>query len=398
MRLNTILIVANAVFLSCISPQIALSQADAAPKPVKKVWTNDDLKRSEEADSLDPQNNSSVILADDKTPKKHYDREKDPEWYASQLVPLRTEIEGIDREIKAILEARKDGKGATGGMALNQAPEAVSPEARIETLRKRRSDLVSKTEDLEAEARQHDIAPGALRIEIAPDKTTPKREEFGSSVGEGDSDVAKAEHSLAEEKEHLKRARNELDLLERRLDLEQREVFSNPNYLSSRSGDAKLASIEEQARGKRQEIQEAEQRIIECEDQLEDLRLNQSDDKNGKKEDGAATAPDSSGAIPVVVEERGESYWRKRFADIRYKVRVAETERDILQRELGVLLLQYDPNPGKALVESVTRNKINEHRKAITDKQGEIEALQRELSDLEDELRHAGGYPGWARE
>jgi uncharacterized coiled-coil DUF342 family protein len=48
--------------------------------------------------------------------------------------------------------------------------------------------------------------------------------------------------------------------------------------------------------------------------------------------------------------------------------------------------------------ESVTRKEINEHRKAIDDKQKEIEALEHGLSDLEDELRHAGGDSGWARE
>jgi septal ring factor EnvC (AmiA/AmiB activator) len=78
-------------------------------------------------------------------------------------------------------------------------------------------------------------------------------------------------------------------------------------------------------------------------------------------------------------------------------LRIAEEERDILQRELGVLVVQYDPNPAKALFEGATNKKINEHRKAIEDKKAEITTLQQQLSDLEDELRRAGGYPGWAR-
>ena len=68
------------------------------------------------------------------------------------------------------------------------------------------------------------------------------------------------------------------------------------------------------------------------------------------------------------------------------------------QRELNEALLIYDPNPQKALRENVTRKNINAHRQAIEDKKKELAELRGTLSDLEDELRHAGGDPGWSRE
>ncbi len=34
----------------------------------------------------------------------------------------------------------------------------------------------------------------------------------------------------------------------------------------------------------------------------------------------------------------------------------------------------------------------------IEDKKKKLAELRRQLSDLEDELRHAGGDPGWSRE
>jgi len=61
-------------------------------------------------------------------------------------------------------------------------------------------------------------------------------------------------------------------------------------------------------------------------------------------------------------------------------------------------LVQYDPNPSTAMKESITRKRINEHRKAIEDKKKEITELKKQRDNLEDALRHAGGPAGWARE
>jgi hypothetical protein len=146
------------------------------------------------------------------------------------------------------------------------------------------------------------------------------------------------------------------------------------------------------------------------EEHLQDLQLNRSADVRSQKiTGGEGHAPDSDSchqtdaAIACTVsekakEEKGQGYWRKRFSEARYKIDIAENERDILQRELGVLLLQYDPNPAKAMRENVTRKEINEHRKAIEDREREITELRVALTDLEDELRHAAGPPGWSRE
>jgi chromosome condensin MukBEF complex kleisin-like MukF subunit len=112
--------------------------------------------------------------------------------------------------------------------------------------------------------------------------------------------------------------------------------------------------------------------------------------------DGESAA--SNNAAQVKAEEKGEDYWRKQFAEIHYKIRMTQSELDISQRELNEAPLIYDPNPQKALRENVTRNNINAHRKAIEDKKKELAEFRRQLSDLEDELRHAGGDPGWSRE
>jgi hypothetical protein len=97
-------------------------------------------------------------------------------------------------------------------------------------------------------------------------------------------------------------------------------------------------------------------------------------------------------------EVQGEAYWRKRFAEARGKLRDAQRELDIMQRELNLKEMQYYPDPTKALREQYDRKEINTYRQKIIDKQKEVEQLRQALSNLEDELRRAGGDPGWARE
>jgi len=95
---------------------------------------------------------------------------------------------------------------------------------------------------------------------------------------------------------------------------------------------------------------------------------------------------------------KDEAYWRKRFAEARKQLAAAEKEADILQRELNLQNQQYDSDPNRALQEQYSRKQINDLRQKIDEKKAEVARLKQGISDLEDELRAAGGEPGWARE
>ncbi|MGH9775535.1 MAG: hypothetical protein ACRD50_11375 [Candidatus Acidiferrales bacterium] len=95
---------------------------------------------------------------------------------------------------------------------------------------------------------------------------------------------------------------------------------------------------------------------------------------------------------------RDESYWRERFHKLYVKKRQAEEERDILQRELSQLQVQYYPDPNVALQQQYSRSDINQKLSKLDTKKREIEVLDQQIADLQDELRRAGGDPGWARE
>jgi DNA repair exonuclease SbcCD ATPase subunit len=316
-----------------------------------------------------------------------YVRAKDPKWYAKQLVPLRQEVMEIDQQIRAMREARKGGKGTTDAVALDKAPQGVNADADLLLLEQRRTQVLQHIGEIEDEARRNDVVPGAIR---AAEST----EESGAASAASDDtpnsspEIAEAKESLRQEKEHLERAKNEASLLQRKLDLDKHAVYSSPEYTVQRSAKTKLTATQNQIAEKQDEIQQAEQRIADLEEHLHDLRLNSLRDSNNGE----------SVASSIKVEEKGETYWRKQFAEIHYKIWMAQSELDILQRELNEALLIYDPNPQKAFRENVTRQNINAHRKAIEDKKKEIAELQSNLSDLEDDLRHAGGDPGWSRE
>lgn len=97
-------------------------------------------------------------------------------------------------------------------------------------------------------------------------------------------------------------------------------------------------------------------------------------------------------------DKNDEKKWRKRFQDLRDRIAQSEKELDLLQRELNKAQVQYYPDPQKALMEQNDRKEINQKTSKIEAKKKEIEQLKQSFSDLEDDLRKAGGDPGWSRE
>lgn len=114
--------------------------------------------------------------------------------------------------------------------------------------------------------------------------------------------------------------------------------------------------------------------------------------KSGGQKDTAQADAKSADEDP-----KSEAYWRKRFKKLRDKQATAEQELDVLQRELEKAQVQYYPDPQKALMEQHDRTDVDKKTAAIDAKKKEIEDTKQQISDLEDELRKAGGDPGWAR-
>jgi hypothetical protein len=116
---------------------------------------------------------------------------------------------------------------------------------------------------------------------------------------------------------------------------------------------------------------------------------------NATEATGDAKNPPAGGAPADKDDEKG---WRQRFKLQHDRIARAEKELDVLQREEVKAQVQYYPDPQKALTEGYTRKDINDKDAKIAAKKDEIAKLKQGLDDLEDQLRKAGGDPGWARE
>lgn len=120
------------------------------------------------------------------------------------------------------------------------------------------------------------------------------------------------------------------------------------------------------------------------------------------KSGGSATAgSDSSEAAAGAAgasSENDEATWRSKFADARKKLEQDKEDLAVMQRELSQLQVQYYPDPQKALKQSVSGADVAKKQQDIAKKQKEIQADQQALSNLQDQLRKAGGDASWARE
>lgn len=108
---------------------------------------------------------------------------------------------------------------------------------------------------------------------------------------------------------------------------------------------------------------------------------------------GNGSAPASGGTSAAA----GEKAWRDRFAKLRKKLEQDQADLELMQRELGVLDVQYYNDPVKSMQQGYSRSDINEKTDKIEAKKKTIEADNQAIADAEDELQRAGGDPGWAR-
>lgn len=109
------------------------------------------------------------------------------------------------------------------------------------------------------------------------------------------------------------------------------------------------------------------------------------------KDASSASAADASSS------PKDEKAWREKFAQLHQKLDRDKASLDVMQRELGVLNVQFYNDPTKAMQQDYSREDINKKTAEIEAKKKDIDADQQAISDAEDALQKAGGDPGWAR-
>ncbi len=105
-----------------------------------------------------------------------------------------------------------------------------------------------------------------------------------------------------------------------------------------------------------------------------------------------ANAPAAAPKPPV----KDEAYWRSKFADANKNLNEDARELDILQREYNLKQQQFYTDPMASLTEQYSRKDLNDTKTKIDDMTAKVAQDKQDISNLEDELRQAGGDPGWA--
>lgn len=182
-----------------------------------------------------------------------------------------------------------------------------------------------------------------------------------------------------------------------RLPIDATPVMQEQTQTQSQTQGTKQDSVAEAARKAREKAKTnaTPAKKTYTNDNLSGLRANEINVLAPNANNVKDTAPDTVAAKPAE-PKKDEAYWRKRFADARQKLEIAQKDLDVSQRELNLLQTQYYADPNKALQQQLTRDDINEKTKRVDDKKQQVADLTQALEDLKDELRHAGGEPGWA--
>ena len=165
--MNRYLTLSVAISVSLANPVRAANKPRArTDSQDMMVWTNDDLERLDALDLI-----SVVGHENEETPKsaslpQSYVNTQDPAWYVAQAARLRDELERrraqLNRYSQAI-EATRTLETMTGGINLNDGDVGITPEAGIEILQQRVSEIQTQLDALEDLARRNEISPGTLR-------------------------------------------------------------------------------------------------------------------------------------------------------------------------------------------------------------------------------------------
>ena len=92
-----------------------------------------------------------------------------------------------------------------------------------------------------------------------------------------------------------------------------------------------------------------------------------------------------------------EKYYRERMSELRARLELHQRELSVLQQKGGQGEMQYYSDPNKTLQQEYSRSDINKRGDELAQKQAEIDADNRAIQDLQDQLRREGAPSGWLR-
>ena len=117
----------------------------------------------------------------------------------------------------------------------------------------------------------------------------------------------------------------------------------------------------------------------------------------GNKAEHPSPKPGPAGAGS---QKHGEEYFRDRMGQLEERLELDRRELTVLNQKLGQSQMMYYSDPVRGLLQSsgpTAMSDVHGLQDRIAAKQAEIDKDQEAIDDLHEELRRAGGDPGWLR-
>jgi hypothetical protein len=112
-------------------------------KKPKRVWTNDSLEELGGTSGVSVVGSPPAARGVEKSPTKAADhvKEKDVNWYRTQLAPLHHEMDRLDKEITKTRKFVNGGHTAEGKLKVNVFSVPMNPADHIVQLEKRKTEV-----------------------------------------------------------------------------------------------------------------------------------------------------------------------------------------------------------------------------------------------------------------
>lgn len=115
----------------------------------------------------------------------------------------------------------------------------------------------------------------------------------------------------------------------------------------------------------------------------------------GQEPAPADQAKKDSAAPGEAATKKGEAYFRDKFSAANKKLADDQRDLDVTQREYNLKQEQFYTNPMASLKEDYSRQDLNDTKTKIDELTAKVTQDKADIAGLEDELRQAGGDPGW---
>jgi hypothetical protein len=176
-----------------------------------------------------------------------------------------------------------------------------------------------------------------------------------------------------------------------------KQLFRVAAFIMFSSAFVHAQTIADLARKERARRQSAPKTLVITNDQLKSASSSKPDDKPTAESTPPELAP-AAPEVPAAAAGPGghdEKWWRGQFEKVREEIQRLETQIPLLESNLNTanrefLTRSYDPD-GRG------KKAIDDAKAKLDDAKSGLAAGEERLTQLEEELRRAGGPAGWAR-